>query len=338
MGFFNILMALCPKFLLKLWAFDVIYARILRPCQKDYMNEARALIGEFLSYLEVERNASRHTRLGYGRDLAQFLAFFRERKGLGEDEPADIKEMDEAAVIAYVYRLYGSCRKSAIARKLASIRSFFRFLIRKGIVGENPAALVPTPKADKFLPTVLTVDEVKGLIEAPKASEAQSALRDLAILEVFYSGGIRLSELTGLDLKDVNLGAGTIKVLGKGGKERIAYLGEHARQSLGAYMEKERDAGEGPLFQGRAGQRITPRTIQRLIKKYTQLSGITKDPTPHALRHTFATHMLDAGADLRSIQEMLGHAKLSTTQRYTRVSIDSLMAAYDKAHPKAKIK
>jgi integrase/recombinase XerC len=296
-----------------------------------------ALAGEFMDYLAVERNYSAHTRAGYESDLRQFYEFLKEEGRWGE-EPAPT-DVTEAAVTSFVYRLHGGCRKVSIARKLSSIRSFFRFLIRKGLAESNPAELVATPKAEKYLPAVLTAEEAKSLVEAPAlkkhGEEDRNALRDLAVLEVLYSSGIRVSELTGLDMKDVDLGAGTLKVLGKGGKERMAFLGEYAKGSLRAYIEK-RGAEPGPVFLGKGQKRMTPRTVQRLVKTCTSLSGITKDPTPHALRHSFATHLLDAGADLRAIQELLGHAKLSTTQRYTKVGIQKMMEAYDSAHPRAK--
>ncbi|MFQ5735906.1 MAG: tyrosine recombinase XerC [Thermodesulfobacteriota bacterium] len=329
-----------------------------------------------MEYLWVERNASVNTRLGYQRDLRQFEGFLVRRAGAagaggaggdsgalggaggdggrGDARPDAVARnkdgaalrpgllaVKEADVTAFVYALHGGCRKVTVARKLSSIRSFYRYLVRKGIVEKNPAELVPTPKVERYLPPVLSVEEAECLVEAPaKAAAANgpslaAALRDLAILEVLYSSGVRVSELTGLDVKDVDLACGTIRVLGKGGKERIAYLGEHARGSLGAYMEST-GASDGPLFRGAGkGARLSQRSVQRLIKRYVLESGINKTPTPHALRHTFATHLLDAGVDLRAIQEMLGHSKLSTTQRYTRVSTVSVMEAYDRAHPRA---
>jgi integrase/recombinase XerC len=315
------------------------------------------LVGEFITYLSVERNASPHTRLGYERDLRQFLAFLwgvdaardgRSGKvddgrsgedGGGGPRPELIGPSD---VTAYVYSLHDRCKKVTVARKLSTLRSFFRFLVRKGILGASPAEHVPTPRAEKRLPTVLTVEEVASLVEAPRGvSGAETALRDLAILEVFYSSGIRLSELTGLAIKDVDLAAGTLRVLGKGNRERMAYLGGLAADSLKRYMEKGRGgpaSALAPLFVGKAGKAVSRRTVQRIVRRYARLSGIGKAPTPHSLRHSFATHLLDAGVDLRSIQEMLGHKSLSTTQRYTRVGLASLMEAYDRAHPKARSK
>lgn len=312
----------------------------------------------FIDYLAVERNSSPNTRLGYARDLSQFYAFLKsEPRCLGPGGEVDIERIDEPAVSGFIYALFRSNKKITIARKLSSIRSFFRFLVKKGLAKANPAECVSAPRVERFLPTVLTVEEAKSLIEAPGSAltgqdESPSILRDLAILEVLYSSGIRVSELTGLDIGSVDMEAGTIRVVGKGNKERIAYLGDHAKESLRLYMDKERPFGDGPLFIGgkveRGGKgglkavdkqrRLTPRTVQRLVKKYTATSGIHKTPTPHSLRHTFATHLLDAGVDLRSIQELLGHSKLSTTQRYTKVGVKAMMEAYDAAHPRARSK
>jgi len=303
------------------------------------------LVDEFIKYLSVERNASVNTRLGYGRDLRQFY-FFVKDSGYFDSDDFDPGSVTEAIVTAFVYRLYNECGRAAVARKLSAIRSFFRFLVKKGVVKSNPAELVPTPKIEKFLPQVLTVEETESLIKASGNAGTEdrvlNGLRDLAILEVLYSSGIRVSELTGLCMKDVDLAAGIIKVMGKGGKERRAYLGDYAIASLRAYIERARnmpggDCGDSPLFMGKGGKPVSQRTVQRLVKRYVAKSGINKTPTPHSLRHSFATHLLDAGVDLRSIQEMLGHSKLSTTQRYTRVGIESLMAAYDKAHPLARV-
>lgn len=310
------------------------------------------LVEKFIDYLAVERNSSPNTRLGYARDLRQFHAFLKSQpRYIGANGEVEIDRLDEPAVSGFIYALFRENKKISIARKLSSIRSFFRFLVKKGLAKVNPAECVSAPKVERYLPSVLTVEEAKSLIEAPRSAgegqdESPSILRDLAILEVLYSSGIRVSELTGLDIDAIDLEAGTIRVLGKGNKERIAYLGDHAKESLRLYIENDRPSGDGPLFTGGKGgrgggnktRRLTPRTVQRLVKKYTALCGINKTPTPHALRHTFATHLLDAGVDLRSIQELLGHSKLSTTQRYTKVGVDAMMAAYDAAHPRAKTK
>ena len=303
------------------------------------MDDTNARVADFLRYLDVERNCSINTRLGYERDLRQFCEFLKGANG----REVDLCAVSEGDVTAFVYELYDGNKKSSVARKLSSLRSFYAFLVKKRFLKANPAELVPTPKIDKYLPATLTVDEVDSLVDASRGGDdATTALRDLAILEVLYSSGIRVSELVGLSRGDVDLSVGTIKVLGKGGKERIAYLGRLATESLGRHMSSDARADSSgpdePVFAGRRGGRISQRTVQRLVKKYVLKSGIHKTPTPHALRHTFATHLLDAGVDLRSIQEMLGHSKLSTTQRYTKVSLATMMETYDKSHPRARKK
>lgn len=312
------------------------------------------LVEEFLTYLSVERNASVNTRLGYSRDLNHFYLYLKGSGFCSSGMDPETDKIDEAAVTGFVRSLYAGCKKASVARKLSAIRSFFRFLIKKGHLKLNPAEFVSSPRVEKFLPSVLTVEEAGALVESPRAhikarahgkpeDAVSAALRDLAILEVLYSSGIRVSELTGLKMDCLDLEAGTMKVLGKGGKERIAYLGDLAKASLQAYLNNGRGmaageaaAGDEPVFKGPGGNALSARTVQRILKEHISTSGINKTPTPHALRHTFATHLLDAGVDLRSIQEMLGHSKLSTTQRYTRVGISTMMEAYDKAHPRAK--
>jgi len=312
-----------------------------QPVRTPKIKPMRSLIDEFLTYLAVERNSSVHTRLGYGRDLEQFRRFLTGSGGVdpesGGPDAAQVKATD---VSAFVYSLHGGNKKSSVARKLSSIRSFFRFLVKKKYIKASPAELVPSPKADRYLPAVLTVEEAGCLVEAASGPNAAEPLRDLAILETLYSSGIRVSELTGLRIKDIDLAAGTLRVAGKGGKERVAYLGKFAIESLGAYLAGRGCGlgGESFVFAGRGMVAISQRTVQRLVKSYVAKSGINKNPTPHALRHSFATHLLDAGVDLRSIQEMLGHSKLSTTQRYTKVGISSIMEAYDRSHPRAKLR
>lgn len=300
-----------------------------------------ALIKAFLDYLDAEKNASVHTRLAYGADLREFTRFL-ESSGLTATVGPDtgVRESD---ITAFAASLYKGCKKSTIARKLSSIKSFFAFLVKKEIITKNPSFLVIGPKVEKRLPTVLTVEEAKSLVEAPKANREINRggiLRDRAILEVLYSSGIRVSELTGLDIGSVDLGEGAIRVLGKGGKARVALLGSFAVDALKRYLAfaRKNPLSEEPLFFGRDKHRIAQRTVQRLVKEYILVSGINKTPTPHSLRHTFATHLLDRGVDLRTIQELLGHSNLSTTQRYTSVSTERLMSAYDKAHPRANVK
>lgn len=310
---------------------------------------ASDLIGQFIKHLRIERNLSPRTQEGYRRDLVQFASFLKESGSDGADgSDGGLLNAGEEGVRGFVSQLFRGRKKSSIARKLSSIKSFYRFLESKGLIQASPAGLMPAPKAEKFLPSVLTPEEAKSLVEAPgggvvkgRGKKAQiSFLRDRAVLEVLYSSGIRVSELTGLSLKDVDIDRGLMKVLGKGGKERIAFLGDEAKKALASYLDSRgKGLGEdAPLFTGSLSKRLCARAVQRIVRRYTRESGIAKAPTPHSLRHSFATHLLDAGADLRSIQEMLGHSSLSTTQRYTKVGIESMMEAYDRAHPKAKIK
>lgn len=283
------------------------------------------LVQTFMDYLEFERNASINTRKGYFLDLNQFAQFLRE----SHPDTMRLTDIGNGNVTDFIYWLHGKEKKVSIARKLASLRSFFNFLVKKGYIATDPLKGIHTPKQEKYLPHTLTVEEVNYLLESPRLYGG--SLRDIAIMEVLYSSGIRVSELAGLTLKDLMLEEGTIRVTGKGNKQRIAFLGKQAREALEAYLEeaKIKDIEES-IFP------ITPRTVQRTLRLYAKLCGINKTPTPHTLRHSFATHLLDAGADLRSIQEMLGHAKISTTTIYTQVSTESLLEAYGRAHPKAR--
>lgn len=294
----------------------------------------------FERYLSIERNASRHTRIGYLRDILELEAFL---KGMGlclEGDTVDVREMDEGVAIAFLGHLYKKGdKRSTIARKVASLRAFFKFLVRKGVLEKNPLELLTTPKIERYLPTVLSVDEAKCLMEVSVKGSVMG-LRDRAILETLYSSGIRVGELTGLNMWDIDLDVGLLKVLGKGGKERVVPIGKKAIHSLCAYLRRRseflKDRETDALFLNSKGGRLTTRSVQRLVDKYGKKRGIMKGPTPHTLRHTFATHLLDSGVDLRAIQEMLGHSSLSTTQRYTKVTIDRLMEVYDKSHPRAK--
>jgi len=310
------------------------------------MREMLPSIERFLIYLAVERNASPHTRAAYSRDLRQFHAFLIANAGAGRDEAIDLCVVTSGDVRAFVQSLYRRCGKVSIARKLSAIRSFFRFLVKKGELASNPAEIVPSPRTGSFLPSALTAEETAALIDSvpPPLSGGFRSLRDSAILEVLYSSGIRVGELTGLRYRDLDMEGGVIRVLGKGGKTRLAFLGSRAQAALKAYLEVRKGATKGgvdsnsSLFVAAQGSEkgISPRTVQRIVQKYALSSGINKTPTPHTLRHSFATHLLDAGIDLRSIQEMLGHSKLSTTQRYTSVGLEGIMKVYDRAHPRAK--
>jgi integrase/recombinase XerC len=293
-------------------------------------------IAAFEKYMAVERNLSGHTRKNYLADLRQFTDFLAENRPGAEPEPGGIDYLTVRAYMASLYRQ--KLKKVTMARKLSAIRSFFDYLVREGRVASNPAEAVQAPKAEKHVPVFLSVDEMMNVLNAEAGGDDETALRDKAIMELFYSSGIRLSELANLDVPDLDEAQALVKVKGKGKKERLVPVGVPALSAVGRYLAV-RTAAEGreavPLFTGREGQRLNPRSIARIVEKRVLASGIGRKISPHKLRHSFATHLMDAGADLRSIQEMLGHESLSTTQKYTQVSVSRLMEVYDKAHPKA---
>jgi len=248
---------------------------------------------------------------------------------------------------AYLAYLYGrKLKKVSINRKVSSLRAFYKYLLREGIIKNKPAQSVQTPKMEKYMPAFLSVDETFQLLSAAQDNNSAFGLRDLAMLELFYSSGLRLAELAGLDTEDVDFKTALVKLRGKGKKERIVPIGAKALEAIQRYLSatenlrKEHSAGllNGALFLNSRGKRITTRSIARIVDAAMVKSGIGRKISPHALRHSFATHLLEAGADLRSIQEMLGHESLSTTQKYTAVNINRLMEVYDKAHPRAKSK
>ena len=285
-------------------------------------------IGAFLEYLAVERRASPHTVRGYAGDLREFSAFL---SGAGDHGPAAI---DMRSVRAYLASLHQrGLAKSSIGRKLASVRSCLRFLARRGVIEQNPARLVRSPRPPRRLPSFLPKDESKQLLDRGPGPSA-SGRRDHALLELLYATGIRVAECCGLDGTDVDRSHGTVRVLGKGDKERVVPVGEVALEAIDAYLAA-RGRPDGPLFTNARGGRLTTRSAQRIVGREARLSGTSRRVTPHTLRHTFATHMLGEGADLRLIQELLGHRRLSTTQRYTHVSPEHLMKVYDAAHPRA---
>jgi len=291
-------------------------------------------IQQFTTYLQTERDVSPHTLSAYRSDLAQMLSFAMHEKG----EAVSAQDVDHLLLRRYLAGLSKNNMKSSIGRKLAAIRSFFRFLLRRGTIVKNPAELVATPKKEQKLPFHLDIDQATSLMEAPD-DEKKYALRDRAILELLYSSGLRVSELTGLDIGELDLASGMVRVTGKGGKERIVPVGSRALNALRNYLEQQNnDSTKGALFLNTRGGRINRRSVARVIDAHVMRIAAFKRISPHTLRHTFATHMLEGGADLRAIQELLGHASLSTTQKYTHVSIDRLMEVYDKAHPKAHTK
>lgn len=290
---------------------------------------------EFLSYLRVERQLSPHTVRNYAVDLRAFLSFWEEHYPGQPLELATYRQLRP-----YLAQAARGRRKTTLARKLASLRTFFTFLQRQGRLESNPAALAPTPKLDRPLPRFLTVDEVVQLLGGPKSGGDFAQTRDQAILEIFYSGGLRLSELAGLTLTDVDLERGVLKVMGKGGKERLAFLGRPARQALAAYLPLReallaRRRMESPaLFLNRQGGPLSVRGVARIVAARARQAGVPGGLNPHALRHSFATHLLEGGADLRAVQELLGHASISSTQRYLHLDLDHLMAEYDRTHPR----
>lgn len=277
----------------------------------------------FLRYQAVERGASAHTLRSYRTDLGQFRRF------LGARHVGQLAHVDARLLRQYLARLYeAGLSRASIARKLAAIRSCLAFLTRRGGLPRNPAREVSPPRLPKRLVSFLPIDEATVLLEHPAAA------RDRSILEMLYATGARVAELCGLDLADVDRGGGTIRVRGKGAKERMIPVGDAALQALDAYLGAHGQA-DGPLFRNLRGGRLTVRSVHRIVKARSRAAGLTRRVTPHTLRHSFATHMLDAGADLRLIQDLLGHSRLSTTQRYTHVSADHLMRVYDSAHPRA---
>ena len=300
-------------------------------------------IADFLRYLWVEKNASQNTLRSYEGDLLQFLSYLTLRGDL-PSASIDWKDINPLLIRSFLCELISKGNmKSSVARKLASLRTFFKYLLRQGKIVSNPAQRVASPKLPRKLSSFLSADEATALLESADTPTPQG-LRDRSILEVFYGGGIRLSELVGLDLSNLDMEAGLIRVLGKGGKERVVPIGSYAISALRDYLArrdeffppaKKGERGETAVFLNRWGSRLSGRSVSQIVLKYLRKSGVSHHITPHSLRHSFATHLLDGGADLRAIQELLGHARLSTTQRYTHLSMDKIMEVYDKAHPKA---
>jgi integrase/recombinase XerC len=310
----------------------------------------------FLQYLALNRNLSAHTVRAYDSDLTQFLTHAAAASGrrVSELSPG---QLDRLALRGFLGNLHrqGLSRATA-ARKLAAARTFLRYLRREALIDDDPGALVATPKRDVRMPAHLSEDEMSALIDAPGSATALDT-RDRTILELFYASGLRLSELAGLDVDDVNLGAKMVRVLGKGGKERIVPFNASAAKALREYLKARQalvngkvarspeEGGRGPsshsrprdpLFVNYRGGRLTTRSVDRLVRRYVAASSARMGISPHALRHSFATHLLQRGADLRVIQELLGHARLSTTQRYTHVNAAQLLEVYKKSHPRAK--
>ena len=308
------------------------------------LHSATVLIDSFLESLVTEKGYSDHTCRAYRKDLQDFFSFLAESRVSGgtqrkRNRNVTPQQVDAVMLRGYLSFLHRKHKKITIARKLSAIRSFFKFLVKKGILLENPAELILTPKQNKTIPVYLSVDEIFRLLDSIR-TDTLLGLRNRAIFETLYSSGIRISELAAMDVSDVDFSAAVVRVFGKGHKQRIVPLGQKALAAISAYRSQmQKQAGleafqSGPLFLNRFQKRLTPRSIARILKKLVSAIGLLTPISPHALRHTFATHMLDAGADLRVVQELLGHKSLSTTQKYTHVSIDRLMETYDKAHPR----
>ncbi len=301
-------------------------------------------LDDFLKHLKYERNLSEHTLRNYESDMVQFYDYIAPLDKNDERREVPIRSIDNLTIREYMATLYEKKKKkSSIHRKVATLRTFFRFLCREEILENNPAMLVSSPRVDRKLPNHLSIEQMVRFIETPE-TETVLGKRDRAILELLYASGLRVSELVGLNLLDIDFTHQTLRVKGKGRKERMVPFGNHAKAALEIYLgvrgelliEADPDDRD-PLavFMNYQGTRITTRSVGRMLDKYCKECTDIPHVSPHALRHSFATHLLDAGADLRTIQELLGHVRLSTTQQYTHVSTDRLMEVYDKAHPKA---
>jgi len=298
------------------------------------------IIRDFQVFLEVERNVSAHTKTAYVADVKEFAGFLINNNFVKKkDEIIDIKPEIIRQYLSYLY--LQKIKKVTVNRKLSSLRTFYKYVLRTGKINKNPLEMIQTLKTEKYMPNFLSVDEMLELLKQ-QTDRSSSGLRNRAILEMFYSCGLRLSELAGLDLRDLDFSQRLVKVRGKGRKERIVPVGGPALEAVADYLQqtselhknKYEEVSKKPLFLNPYGKRISTRSIARIVDKATSRSGIGRKISPHALRHSFATHLLNAGADLRSIQELLGHESLSSTQKYTAVNINRMMEVYDKAHPR----
>jgi len=295
----------------------------------------RAEIGDFLNYLTYERNVSTNTVAAYRDDLESFVKFLCNDYFTMQRDQIELRRVDHLTIRAYLAFLgRRKLARSSIARHLSALRSFFKFLMREGVATANPARSVATPKREKTLPSVMQTSEVALLIEQADPSTPLGA-RDRAFLELLYASGLRISELVGIDLDDIELRARLVKVHGKGKKERIVPFGSKAEEAVRAWLEVRGVLDEPALFTNYRGQRITQRSVRRLFDGYIRKASLRAGISPHTMRHSFATHLLNAGADLRGIQELLGHSSLSTTQKYTHLNDWELIAVYKKAHPRA---
>ncbi|HEX9501005.1 MAG TPA: tyrosine recombinase XerC [Thermoanaerobaculia bacterium] len=291
-------------------------------------------IRDFLDYLTYERNVSINTVGAYRNDLESFLGFLCNQYFTMARDQIDLERIDHLAIRSYLAHLARKkLSRASTARHLSALRSFFKYLMREGTLESNPARGVATPRREKHLPSVLQSSEIASLFEIPDLS-SPLGIRDRAWLELLYASGLRISELVGIDIDDIELRARLVKVRGKGSKERIVPFGSKAAEAIRAFLDV-RSSEEDALFVNYRGQRITVRSVRRLFNTYVRAASLRAGISPHTLRHSFATHLLNAGADLRAIQELLGHASLSTTQKYTHLNDWQLIAVYKKAHPRA---
>jgi len=302
-----------------------------------------SIIHDFENYLNIEKNVSKNTETAYVADIKEFAGFLIDHHYIHHQE--EIINVEPEMIRQYLGCLYfQKVKKVTVNRKVSSLKAFYKYVLRTGKVGKNPAETVQTLKTEKYMPNFLSVDEVLEILK-DRNDNSLLDLRNRAVMEMFYSCGLRLSELVGLDVRDIDFNQKLVKVRGKGRKERIVPVGEPALKSVRQYLDRigekkinKQDIIKKPLFLNARGGRITTRSIARIVDQLTAKSGIGRKISPHALRHSFATHLLNAGADLRSIQELLGHASLSTTQKYTAVDINRMMDVYDKAHPRTQKK
>lgn len=289
-------------------------------------NQQAVHIENYLQFLKISKNISENTLSAYRRDMEQFFRFL-------EVSGASIKNTDKVLIRDFLSHLSADKKKSTIARKTAALRSFFGFLVKCKVIETSPMDAIFSQKKDSYLPKFLTVEEVGRLLGSIDTVKVQG-MRDRAILELLYSSGLRVSELVGLDKNDVDFITGCVKVTGKGSKQRLVPAGDEALSILRKYIKMKTDDSQ-IMFTGRKFSRLTPRSVQMMLKKYLAIAGINKEITPHSLRHSFATHLLDAGCDIRSVQEMLGHKSITTTQIYTHVTASKMKKIYDKVHPRS---
>lgn len=290
----------------------------------------KEVLNKFIDYLSNQKNYSKNTIKSYKKDISQFISFLKEEK-IGDFEKVGYDDF-----IKFISKLKSSeFKEKSIGRKIAAIKSFYKFLTLRKYIKKNPALLIKSPKIPERLPNFLTYNEVLKILEIPPRDNWQY-LRDRAIIELLYSTGIRVGELVNLKIEDINFAEEVIKVKGKGRKERIVPVGKFALDCLIEYIERRPNKGEKFVFLNKYGKKLTERSVERIIKKYSIIAGINKKVTPHTLRHTFATHLLDRGADLRFVQELLGHERITTTQVYTHLTIEKLKELYNKFHPRSR--